>query len=91
MMEKGATHMFYLLLFIILMYLMLILNLVCVCLCVFSYKEFEEVIYQWRLKGGEFQDDYPWKVSDADLASHKEKVRTSVLLPTSACVCAFTY
>lgn len=90
MMEKGATHMFYLLLFIILMYLMLILNLVCVCVC-FSYKEFEEVIYQWRLKGGEFQDDYPWKVSDADLASHKEKVRTSVLLPTSACVCAFTY
>ncbi|PVD19572.1 hypothetical protein C0Q70_20062 [Pomacea canaliculata] len=39
-----------------------------------SYKEFEEVIYQWRLKGGEFQDDYPWKVSDADLASHKEKI-----------------
>ena len=52
------------------------------CLCVVtvaSYKEFEELIYRWRLRAGETQDDYPWKVSDADLASHKEKVSITVL------------
>ena len=52
------------------------------CLCVVtvaSYKEFEELIYRWRLRAGETQDDYPWKVSDSDLASHKEKVSITVL------------
>ncbi|XP_076443670.1 solute carrier family 12 member 1-like [Babylonia areolata] len=39
-----------------------------------SYKEFEELIYQWRLCPGETQEEYPWKVSDADLASHKNKI-----------------
>lgn len=39
-----------------------------------SYKEFEEMIYPWRLRPGERQDDYPWKVSDDDLIRHKQKI-----------------
>ncbi|KAK7115937.1 solute carrier family 12 member 3-like [Littorina saxatilis] len=39
-----------------------------------TYTEFEELICRWRLRPGETQDDYPWKISNADLASHKQKI-----------------
>ena len=40
----------------------------------YRYKEFESLIHKWRLRSGEFQDEYLWKISDADLIAHKQKV-----------------
>ena len=48
-------------------------NTMCGLLCG-RYREFESLIQQWRVRPGEFQDDFPWKISDADLVEHKQKV-----------------
>ncbi|XP_025078245.1 solute carrier family 12 member 3-like [Pomacea canaliculata] len=39
-----------------------------------SCKEFANLVKQWRLKKGESQTEYPWKISDSDLATRKEKI-----------------
>ncbi|KAL4227262.1 hypothetical protein ACF0H5_012708 [Mactra antiquata] len=38
-----------------------------------TYREFESLVHQWRVKPGEFQEEFPWKISDADLVEHKAK------------------
>ncbi|XP_053405813.1 solute carrier family 12 member 1-like isoform X2 [Mercenaria mercenaria] len=38
-----------------------------------TYREFESLVHQWRVKPGEFQEDYPWKIADTDLIEHKQK------------------
>ncbi|XP_067665544.1 solute carrier family 12 member 3-like [Haliotis asinina] len=38
-----------------------------------SYKEFESMIYRWRLRPGESQTDLPWKITDSDLRAQKHK------------------
>ncbi|XP_060071216.1 solute carrier family 12 member 3-like [Ylistrum balloti] len=44
------------------------------------YKEFESVIRQWRLRGGEYPDEFPWKISDSDLISNKAKIYRNIRL-----------
>ncbi|XP_069138300.1 LOW QUALITY PROTEIN: solute carrier family 12 member 1-like [Argopecten irradians] len=44
------------------------------------YKEFESTIRKWRLRGGEFPDEFPWKVSDSDLVSNKAKIYRNIRL-----------
>ncbi|KAH3837760.1 hypothetical protein DPMN_111161 [Dreissena polymorpha] len=38
-----------------------------------TYRQFETLIHEWRLKAGEFQEDYPWKIADSDLVEYKQK------------------
>ncbi|XP_033750069.1 solute carrier family 12 member 3-like [Pecten maximus] len=44
------------------------------------YKEFESTIRKWRLRGGEYPDEFPWKVSDSDLVSNKAKIYRNIRL-----------
>ncbi|KAH3837753.1 solute carrier family 12 member 1-like [Dreissena polymorpha] len=43
-----------------------------------TYRQFETLIGKWRLKAGEFQEDYPWKIADADLMEYKQKTYTNL-------------
>ncbi|KAK6178797.1 hypothetical protein SNE40_011302 [Patella caerulea] len=45
-----------------------------------SYKEFEAMIYRWRLGPGESEYDYPWKISNTDLMTHKQKTYMQIKL-----------
>ncbi|XP_060571588.1 solute carrier family 12 member 3-like [Ruditapes philippinarum] len=38
-----------------------------------TYREFESLVHQWRVKPGEFQEEFPWKIADTDLIEHKQK------------------
>ena len=50
--------------------------MVFICLHFFySYKEFESLIHKWRLRSGEYQEDFMWKIADSDLIAHKHKVK----------------
>ncbi|ESO86681.1 hypothetical protein LOTGIDRAFT_166954 [Lottia gigantea] len=45
-----------------------------------SYKEFESMIYRWRLGNDESGYDYPWKIADSDLVAHKQKTYMQIKL-----------
>lgn len=44
------------------------------------YKDFESLIHQHRLRPHESPDDYPWKISDADLLANKQKIYRNIKL-----------
>ncbi|XP_060571592.1 solute carrier family 12 member 3-like [Ruditapes philippinarum] len=38
-----------------------------------TYREFESLVQQWRVKPGEFQEEFPLRIADTDLIEHKQK------------------
>ncbi|OWF56733.1 solute carrier family 12 member 3-like [Mizuhopecten yessoensis] len=44
------------------------------------YKEFESTIRKWRLRGGEYPDEFPWKISESDMVSNKAKIYRNIRL-----------
>ncbi|KAL3866007.1 hypothetical protein ACJMK2_043348 [Sinanodonta woodiana] len=45
-----------------------------------TYKDFEGLIYEWRLRKDESHDDFMWKIADDDLTCHKERTYRNLRL-----------
>ncbi|KAK3600460.1 hypothetical protein CHS0354_013016 [Potamilus streckersoni] len=45
-----------------------------------TYKDFESLIYKWRLRQEESHDEFMWKISDTDLICHKERTYRNLRL-----------